>query len=88
MYSTHTEGRKRNSGVIYEGWGTRWRSSLRHSASSRKVAGSIPDVVIGILNRHNPSGRTKTQGLTQTLPETGSVQSSCGVALPCLLINL
>ena len=31
-------------------WGTRWRSWLRHCASSRKVADSIPDVVIGIYH--------------------------------------
>ena len=30
-------------------WGTRWRSWLRHCATSRKVAGSIPDGVIGIF---------------------------------------
>ena len=29
--------------------GTRWRSCLRHCATSRKVAGSIPDGVIGIF---------------------------------------
>jgi len=29
--------------------GTRWRSWLRHRATSRKVAGSIPDDVIGIF---------------------------------------
>jgi len=28
----------------------RWRSWLRHCATSRKVAGSIPDGVIGIFN--------------------------------------
>jgi hypothetical protein len=27
-------------------WGTRWRSWLRHCATSRKVAGSIPNGVI------------------------------------------
>ena len=31
-------------------WGTRWRSWLRHCAISQKVAGSIPDCVIGIFN--------------------------------------
>ena len=31
-------------------WGTRWRSWFRHCASSRKVAGSIPDGVIGIFH--------------------------------------
>ena len=30
--------------------GTRWRSWLRHYATSRKVAGSIPDGVIGIFH--------------------------------------
>jgi len=29
--------------------GTRWRSWLRHCATSRKVADSIPDGVIGIF---------------------------------------
>jgi hypothetical protein len=29
---------------------------LRHCASNRKVAGSIPDGVIGIFHWHNPSG--------------------------------
>jgi hypothetical protein len=39
-------------------WGTRWRSWLRHYATSRKVAGLIPDGVIGIFHWHNPSGPT------------------------------
>ena len=30
--------------------GTRWRSWLRHCATSRKVAGSIPNGVIGIFH--------------------------------------
>ena len=30
--------------------GTRWRSRLRHCATSRKVAGSIPDGVIGFFS--------------------------------------
>jgi hypothetical protein len=30
--------------------GTRWRSKLRHCITSRKVAGSIPDGVIGIFH--------------------------------------
>ena len=34
--------------------GTRWRSWLRHCATSQKVAGSIPDGVIGIFHRHYP----------------------------------
>jgi hypothetical protein len=31
-------------------WGTRWRSWLRHGATSRKVAGSIPDGVTGFFH--------------------------------------
>jgi len=30
--------------------GTRWNSWLRHCATNRKVAGSIPDGVIGIFH--------------------------------------
>jgi len=36
---------------------TRWSSWLRHCATSRKVAGSIPDVSIGIFHLLNPSNR-------------------------------
>ena len=50
-------------------WGTRWRSCLRHCTTSQKVAGSIPDGVIGIFNLHNPSCRTTALGLTQPLTE-------------------
>ena len=50
-------------------WGTRWRSWLRHCATSRKVAGSIPDGVTGISHSHNPSGRTMTLGSTKPLTE-------------------
>jgi len=47
----------------------RWRSWFRHWATSRKVAGSIPDGIIGIFHWHNPSGRTMALGLTQPLTE-------------------
>ena len=47
----------------------RWRSWLRHCATSQKVAGSIPDGVIGIFHWHNPSGRTMALGSTQPLTE-------------------
>ena len=50
-------------------WGTRWHSWLRHCATSWKVAGSIPDGVIGIFHWHNPSGRIMVLGLTQPLTE-------------------
>jgi hypothetical protein len=59
-------------------WGTRWRSWLRHCATSRKVAGSIPDGVIGFFHSHNPSGRTMTPGSTQPLKEMSTRNVSWG----------
>ena len=47
--------------------GTRWRSWFRHYATTRKVAGSIPDDV-GIFYLHNLSCRT--MALRSTLPLT------------------
>jgi hypothetical protein len=44
-------------------------SWLRHCATSRKVAGSIPDGIIGIFHWHNPSGRTMALGSSQPLAE-------------------
>jgi len=46
-----------------------WRSWLRHWATCRKVAGSIPESVFEIFHSHNPSGRTMPLGLTQSLTE-------------------
>jgi hypothetical protein len=43
---------------------TQW---LRHCATNRKVAGSIPDCVIGLYHRHNPSDCTMALGSTQPL---------------------
>ena len=48
---------------------TRWRSWLRHCATSRKVTSSIPGGVIGIFHWHNHSGRTMALGLTKPLTE-------------------
>jgi hypothetical protein len=47
--------------------GTWWRSWLRHCSTSRKVAGSISDGVIGNFNSHNHFGRTMALGSTQPL---------------------
>jgi len=46
-----------------------WRSRLRHCATSQKVAGSIPDGVIGIFHRRVHSSHTMALGLTQPLTE-------------------
>jgi hypothetical protein len=40
---------------------------LRYCATNRKVAGSIPDGVIGIFHWHDPSDRTMALGSTQPL---------------------
>jgi len=42
--------------VYYFSRGTQQRSYLRRCSTSWKVAGSIPDGVIGIFHLHNPSG--------------------------------
>jgi len=59
--------------------GTRWRSWLRHCATSRKVAVSIPDGVIGIFHLHNPSGSTMALGSTEPLTEMSTRNISWGV---------
>jgi len=48
-------------------------------ATSQKVAGSIPDGVIGIFHRHNRSGRTVALGSTQPMTEMSTRNISCGV---------
>jgi hypothetical protein len=42
---------------------------LRHCATNRKVAGSVPDGVIGIFHWHNPFSRTMALGSTQPLTD-------------------
>jgi hypothetical protein len=42
---------------------------LRYCATNRKVAGSIPDGVIGIFHSRNPSDRIIALGSTQPLIE-------------------
>jgi hypothetical protein len=56
--------------------------SLRHCATNRKVAGSIPDGVIGIFHLHNPSGRTMALGSTQPLIEMSTRSISWGYRRP------
>jgi hypothetical protein len=47
-------------------------------ATSRKVAGLIPDGFIGIFHWHNPSGRTMALGSTQPLKEISTRNTSWG----------
>jgi hypothetical protein len=44
-------------------------SWLRHYATSRKVAGSVPDEVTAFFNWRNPSSYTMALGSNQTLKE-------------------
>ena len=66
------------TGIHRNKWGTRWRIWLRHCATSRKVAGSIPDGVTGFFYWHNPSGRTMALGSTQSLTEMSTRNISWG----------
>ena len=59
-------------------WGTRWRSYLRLCATSRKVAGSISDIVIGLF----PSGRPMNLGSTQPLTQISNRNISRWVMRP------
>ena len=59
--------------------GERLRSWLRQRATSRKVAGSIPDGVIGIFHWRNHSGRTRALGSTHSLTEMSTRNISWGV---------
>ena len=59
--------------------GTLRRSWLRHCATSRKVAGSIPDGVTGIYHWHNRCGRPEALRSTQALPEMSTRNISWGI---------
>jgi hypothetical protein len=51
---------------------------LRNCATNRKVAGSIPDGVIGFFHCHNPSGRTMALGSIQPQTEMSTRDISWG----------
>ena len=51
---------------------TRWRSLLRHCASSQTIAGSIPDSNYSLTKS---SGRTMALGMTQPLTEIRKAKS-------------
>jgi len=63
----------KNNGYFKEDRGTRWRSLLRHCATSR-VVGSIPD---GVTD--NPSGRNMALVSTQPLTEMSTRNISRGI---------
>jgi hypothetical protein len=53
-----------------------------HCATSRKVAGSIPDEVIGFFNWSNPSSHTMALGSTQPLTEMSTRNLPVGKGWP------
>ena len=59
--------------------GTAVAQWLRLCATSRKVAGSIPDAVIEIFHSHNPSDSTMALGTTQPLTEMSTRSIYWGV---------
>ena len=59
-------------------WNHHWLWN-RHCATSRKVAGSILNVVTGIFHWHNLSGHTMSQGLTRPLTGMSTRNISWGV---------
>jgi hypothetical protein len=67
--------------------GTGWRSWLRHCITSRKVAGSVPDGVIGLCHWNNRSGRTITLGLTQPRIEMSTRCISWGKGGRCVRLT-
>jgi len=55
-----------------------WSSWLSHCATSREVASSIPDDVIGIFHLYNPYGGNMALGSTQTVTEMSTWGKSTG----------
>ena len=55
-----------------------WLSWLRHRATNRNIAGSIPDGVTGIFHWHNFSSRTMTLGSNQPRTEMSFRNTSWG----------
>jgi hypothetical protein len=59
-----------------------------HYATSRKVAGSIPDEVIAFLNWPNPSSSSMVLGSTQSLTEMSTRNLSGGKERPARKADL
>jgi hypothetical protein len=57
---------------------------VSHCATSREVAGSIPDVLIVIFHLHNPFGRTVALGSTRPLTEMSTKNISSGKGGRCV----
>jgi hypothetical protein len=70
LHSLHLAGGfHENNEEPQSGGGMRYRSWLRHYATSRKVAGSIPDEATGFFNWPKHSSHIIALGSTQSLTE-------------------
>ena len=67
--------------------GTAVAQWLRCCVTNRKVAGSIPDGVIGIFLCYNPSDRTMALGSTQPLTEMSTRSISWGTGGRCVRLT-
>ena len=61
--------------------------TFSYCVTNRKVAGSIPDVVIGIFRLHNSSVRTLTLWSTQSLTEMSTRKISWGKCCQCVRLT-
>jgi len=59
-------------------WCTLWQSWLRHCAKNLKVAGSIPNDIIGIFHSHSPFYCTMILGSSELLTEMRNRNNSWG----------
>jgi hypothetical protein len=71
-----------NKYIVYQRGPLMVAQWLRYCATNRKVAGSIPDGVIGIFHWHDPSDRTMALGSTQPLTEMSTRSISWGERRP------
>jgi len=55
-------------------WGNAVAQWLSYCATNRRIAGSIPDGVIGSFHSHNPSDRTMALGSTQPVTDVSRVE--------------
>jgi hypothetical protein len=63
----------------YQRMGTAVAQRLRCCTTNRKVAGSIPDGVIGIFHWHNPSDRTMALGVDSAFNRNEYLENFLGV---------
>ena len=78
IFTRRSTGRDNKYHGLLNSQGTAVAQWLRCCATNRKIAGSIPDGVVGIFHCHNPSDRTMALGSTQPLTEMSTRSISWG----------